>query len=527
MNLRFTNTICFAVLLAFTVACQDTMPSRQTITKGSASDDILICPEGQEVVSEIVDNQIVETCQDIKVNRPTDAVFWKTDFCACKDSVAVSYGNCSSFCAGKKTSGAETLFANFRVTEAISLGGLGNMYAWCSVALEGDAQNPECEIEAKDSSGNITTIEVTIPPNSNSLQANIQDKLQSDKAYILTLVERSTGAKSDSVQFIKYTSEIPISVLGPLKNIPVSQYSCILRNPEQDTSTGDLYFMSAYRQHFYFIQRMPPDPLPPGIMDIACHDIFNPLYGTNDDPLYPRLETVPGIFNLWDNTDPRFYDNNNNGNMDVNDIIVQKSKNFGATINPSSNFFTAFRWQTTPLIQTEENNNNGSETEANAVGDLGYYMSPWIDQTTFKAYCVNSTHYNSDNPLFKALRDVIGVDTEGLYVGEKIAESSDEAETTAAYRDLLLIREADLKSVWFYLNGSVPTRPTENNVANNAIFFYYPLNKASPYVKTSTQRLYRIRSAKELNGQENSTTPGGSPTSYPPHDRRIGCVPKF
>jgi len=282
--------------------------------------------------------------------------------------------------------------------------------------------------------------------------------------------------------------------------------------------------MTAYRQHFYFIPRMPPDPLPPGIMDLACHDIFNPLYGNNDDALYPRLETIPGIFNLWDNTDPRFYDNNGNGNMDVNDIIVQKAKNFGGSINPSTNFFTPFRWQSTPLIQTEDDN---SEDDVEAVSDLGYYMSPWIDQTTFKAYCVNATHYNSDNPLFKALRDVIGVDTEGLYVGEKIAESSDEAETTAAYRDLLLIREADLKAVWFYLNGNVPTRPSEINVANNAVFFYYPLNKASPYVKTSTQRLYRVRSAKELNGQENSTTPGGTPTTYPPHDRRIGCVPKF
>jgi len=217
MNLRFTNIICFGILLALSVACQDTMPSRQTITKGSSADDVLVCPEGQEIVSEIVEDQIVETCQDIKVNRPTDAVFWKTDFCACKDAAAISYGNCASFCAGKNTSGAETLFANFRVTEAISLSGLGNLYAWCSVALEGDSQNPECEVEAKDSSGNVTSIEVTIPPNSNSVQANIPGQTFSiDKAYILTLVERSTGAKSDSIQFIKFSSEIPISVLGPI-----------------------------------------------------------------------------------------------------------------------------------------------------------------------------------------------------------------------------------------------------------------------------------------------------------------------
>ncbi|MCM2349197.1 MAG: hypothetical protein NDI69_04195 [Bacteriovoracaceae bacterium] len=531
MNSRFTyisRTFLVTCLLGLSVACQDTLPNRQTITKSSAADDELVCPEGQEVVSETVDGEVLENCQDIPPTRPTGAVFWKTDFCACKDSKPVSYGNCSATCAGRNTGGAETLFANFRVTEAISLGGLGNMYAWCKVNLPGDEQNPECEIEARDEQGNISYIEVIIPANSNSLQANIQDKLSYDKAYVLTLVEKSTGAKSDSIQFVKYSSELPLPVLGPLKNIPISQYTCLIRPAEYDSNTNDAYYNTAYRQHFYFMPRLPPDPLPPGTDGIVCHDIFNPLYGMVDDPLYPRLETIPGIFNLWDDTDPRFYDNNGNGALDVNDAIVQKTKNFGGSIPADSKFFTPFVWQMAPAIEDED---GSTDSEASAPKSLGYYMAPWIDQTSFKSYCLSSTHYNSDNALYKAMRDIIGVDTEGIYVGEKAAESISGTDgTIAGLKDLILIRETDLKAVWFYLSSGVPTAPTEDNVANHAVYFYYPLNKASPFVKTSTQRIYRVRSAQELNGSSggsSSTSPDGSLSTFPPHDRKIGCVPKF
>lgn len=529
MNSRFYNfTRSFWVLclLGLSVACQDTMPDRQTITKGSSTDEVLECPEGQEKVSETVDGEVIESCQEIPPTRPTNAVFWKTDFCACKDSKPVSYGNCTSTCAGKNTGGAETLFANFRVTEAISLGGLGNMYAWCKVNLPGDEQNPECEIEAKDEQGNISYIEVTIPTNTNSLQANIQDKLDYDKTYVLTLVEKTTNAKSDAIQFIKFSSEIAIPVLGPLKNVPVSQYTCLIRDPLIDSSTNDSYYNTAYRQHFYFIPRLPPSPLPPGTIGIVCHDIFNPLYGSVDDELYPRLETVPGIFNLWDNTDPRFYDNNGNGALDVNDAIIQKTKNFGGTIPADSKFFTQFTWQTSPNIESED----GSSSDEEIVPQpLGYYMAPWIDQTTFKSYCLTTAQYNSDNALFKAMRDIIGVDTEGIYIGEKSPETVvGENGTVPGLKDYILIRETDLKAVWFYLQGGVPTAPTEDNVSNHAVYFYYPLNKASPFVKTSTQRIYRVRSAAELNNAASGgSTSNGTPSTFPPHDRKIGCVPKF
>ncbi|MFP5384707.1 MAG: hypothetical protein ACLGHN_01420 [Bacteriovoracia bacterium] len=527
---NLTRTVWVLCLLGFFVSCQDTLPQRSTITPGSTSDDIPTCPEGQELVEDTIEGQGNEPdekvliCKDKPLVRPDNAVFWKSNFCACKNGKPVSYGNCSSYCSGKATDDTETLFADFSVTEDISLGGLGNMYAWCKTPFEGDEQNPECELQAKDENNNITYLEVNVPLNSNSMTVNIGG-LANDKTYVLTLVEKVSGAKSNSVQMIKFSSDTTLPVLGPLKNAPVTQYTCMVREFSTAEGTGDIYYDTAYRLHFYFVPRVPPNPVPAGNSNLICHDIFNPLYGIVDQELYPRFEQLPGVFNLWDTTDPRFYDNNGNGSIDVNEAIIQKTKSFGGSIPLDTNFFQTFSWPGSPQLEEDAGDTNTTQS-------LGYFMAPWIDQTTFKSYCLNSTHYNSTNPLFKAMRDIIGVDTEGLYIGEKAPETVQDSDGnfTSGFPDYILIRETDLKQVWFYLKNGVPTVPTDTNVTNEAVYFYYPLNKASPFVRTSTQRIFRVKGASELNDQSNLTngaTSSGSTTTFPPHDRKIGCVPKF
>ncbi|WPU63888.1 hypothetical protein [Peredibacter starrii] len=517
---KFLQILTLLALSAIMVACQDTIPKRSLITPGSSTDK----PTCTDVPEEVTED--LPKCDDDTPTRPTGAIYFKSDFCACKDSKPVSYGNCSSFCAGKNTSGAETFFANFTVTEDISLSGLGNVYAWCTTPFSTDTANPECKLEAKDDQGNITYVAVDNILNSNSIKANIQDDLAYDKTYVLTLVEMTSKARSNSIQMVKFSTDVSSPTLGPLKNAPISQYTCMVREFSTDDSTGDIYYDQAYRMHFYFIPRMPPTPIPAGNSNLICHDIFNPLYGAVDSELYPRFETIPGVFNLWDTTDPRFYDNNGSGGIDVNELIIQKTRNFGGTVPTGTNFFATFSWPGSPTLSEDAGNTT------NTTQPLGYYMAPWIDQSTYKSYCLNSTHYNSSNPLFKAMRDIIEVDTEGLYIGEKAAETVTDSNgnTTTGFKDYILIRETDLKAVWFYLKSNVPTAPTDDNVANNAVYFYYPLNKASPFVKTSTQRIFRVRGANELgnsNVSSGGSTSTGSTTSYPPHDRKIGCVPKF
>jgi hypothetical protein len=516
LNIKKLKAIGLGIMSILLVGCQDTIPNRALIdsaaqTTGGTTGG------GSGIVTPV---------------RPDNAIKFKPNFCGCKDGKAITYGNCGSFCAGKNTAGAGILYAEFNLNEEITLNTkLVNLNGWCNTSITETNTNPKCVLRATDDEITQTNLEVEMGTSTNSLKINI-DKLLEDRAYVLTLVESSSGAKSDSIQIIKYSTDIPLTTLGPIKNSPITQYTCLWRPPSVDTNNGDIYNDAAFRMHFYFIPRMPPSPIPSG-NDYICHDYLNPLYGAIDDVLFPRLEAISGIFNLWDTTDPRFYDNNGNKYDDINDIIIQKAKNFGATnIPPTTRYFEPF-YELVSLDETvaQSSSTSGSTSGSSSSGaaatkkSLGYFMAPWIDQTTFRAYCLNSSHYNSSNPLFKAMRDIIGVDTEGIYVGVKAPETVIDRDGVAlqAPNDYIFIRETDLKKVWFYMKAGVPTVPTDSNVASVPVYFYYPLNIASPFVRTSTQKIYQVKGATELAGQTLTATAG----NYPPHDRRVGCIPKF
>lgn len=515
---RFHQTLLLIICVTM-AACQDSLPDRASITPQKA-----LGSGGTTTPTPTTDQ-----------TRPDGAISFKSDFCACKDNKAVSYGNCSSFCATKSTNGVVTFFANFNVTEAISLGGLGSVYGWCKTALTPkDGQQstvPHCILEAKDDDGNVIPIDITPVANSNSITATLDEKkILDDRTYVFTLVESTSGARSDSIQIIKFSPDFPMPILGPLKNAPISQYSCILRQSATDNQTGDVYFQTATRIHFYFLPRIPPQPIPPGTPGFICHDIFNPLYGSIDDMLYPRLELIPGVFNLWDNSDPRFYDNDGDKVADIDEIINQKIRNFGGTpptissANGQSVYFTSF-----PTLADAAASVSGGNASTNTQS-VGYFVKPWVD-SNFKAFCPTSVQYNSSNPFFQALRDVVGVDMEGIYVGVKAPETiTVNGQTSVGPSDYVFLTETNLKKVWFYLKNGVPTAPTDSNVANVAVYFYYPLNPSAPFVKSSTQRIYQVKSAAELNNpsaSSGSSSSTGAASSYPPHDRRLGCIPKF
>ncbi len=514
--LKFIKSLLTCMMLMMLVACQDTVSPRSTISNDTSTDDTPTCTTDQNL------DATTKTCVDKEIVRPTGAVSFVDDFCICKNSKPVAYGSCSNFCAGKSTAEA-TLYANFKVTADIALTSYKNVAGWCTGVILSQPGTPSCSIVAKSSDGDEKAYAVTL--NGNSLTANVESLLE-DKTYILTLKENTSGAISDSVQVIRFSVDPSVATLGTLKNAPISQYTCVVKSLSTQTNgtDTDIYSDAAYRLHFYFLPSTPPNPIPVGTSTLVCHDYLNPLYGAADDELYPRLELIQGVFNLWDKMDPRFFDNNGNTFLDVNDLIISKTRNFGATIPAGTSFFAKFSWPGSPTLSTSAGNSTATNQS------IGYYMAPWIDSNTYKSYCLTSTNYNSSNALFKAMRDVIGVDTEGLYVGQKSAETING--TTAGVADYILIREADLKSVWFYMNNSVPTAPTDANVANVAVYFYYPLNKTTPFVRSSGQRLYRVRSASELStssttSSNSGSTSTGTPSSVPPHDRKIGCIPKF
>jgi hypothetical protein len=146
-------------------------------------------------------------------------------------------------------------------------------------------------------------------------------------------------------------------------------------------------------------------------------------------------------------------------------------------------------------------------------------MTPWIDQTTFRAYCPKQAHYFSSNQLFAAMRDIIGVDTEGLYVAKQEGAI-----------DYILVRESLLKQIWFYIENGQHIEPNNNTIVGKQIQFYWPADVNSPFVRKSHQQLFTIKSANELSTGTASTSQqssNGSPMSYPPHDKRLGCIPSL
>lgn len=463
--------------------------------------------------------------------RPDGAISFKQDFCACKDTKSIILSNCASFCSNKNTNGAEILFFNFTVSEAISLdSSLQTVSGWCSTPI-GESKNPSCVLEAKGEDGSTVSISFNSTGNKNGVfQANIGGNLDFDKTYIVTLKETTSQAKSNSIQVRKISDNPADTVLGPLEITPVIQYSCILRTLTQDSNNGDIFYDNAFRYHFYFTEKTRPDPIPSGTSNLFCHDIAK--LGTTDDITYPRLEESPGAFSVWNNLDSRFYDLDGTGTMDVNELIQKKVKEQGVTLSSAPNLFLPYPSNVSPIQNTSSGNNNTGSV-------LGYYMTPWIDTTTFLAYCPNQSYYYSSNAIFIALRDLVGVDTEGLYVAKREPEAYKDSTgaTVTATDDFVFVRETEVKKTWFYLKNGLPTQPVNNTTLKNfKILFYYPYDFTSPYVKKSYQRTYTITAPTDVasgsSGTSSSSTlpsgtssPTGVQTSYPTHDNRIGCVP--
>ena len=120
------------------------------------------------------------------------------------------------------------------------------------------------------------------------------------------------------------------------------------------------------------------------------------------------------------------------------------------------------------------------------------------------------------------MREVIAVDTEGLYIAK---------EDNAC--NFLLVNESVVKSIWFYVEGGQHIEPTTDTISGKQVQFYWPADSTSPFIKKSHQRVYTIKSTSDLGngcsggsaGTGGTSGSNGIPTTIPPHDKRIGCIP--
>ncbi len=472
----------------------------------------IIDAQASEEILEVVANSAGVCVSDVEeVVRPSDAVIVKNNFCSCINGKPDITANCTSTCAGTNTTVA-TLSGSVTVTEQISLntafGSPGTLSGWCTKEIDDGLVAPSCVLEVFDGSST-AQLPITVPNGSNTFSA-VLTSLAFDKTYVARIVEAGSGsgASSSSFQFKrKEQTDDQTFPDGPLKIMPVSQYTCVTRSGKIEN--GDDLFNNAARVHYYFPSSDEPTAMPPGNNFLICHDIN--LHGNTDSSLFPRLELIPQHFAVWDQSDIRFVDQNGDSQPDINTIVAQKLKeDHGVT--QTTNIFSLFSWPNRP---------DSSATPPN----VGFFMTPWINPQTGRGFCPTDTEYNGTEPLFKVLKEVVGIDTEGIYLAEKEPELIDideEGTAVQAPQDILIIREGLLKKIWFYYENGVYYTPNQTTAGQKTVRFYWPADTLNPHVKKSDQRLYTVRSPETIGAGGSST--GLSSTLRPP-DKRFGCVP--
>ena len=510
---KFVKLFLGVFILTFFVSCiEDNIPrNRPDLDIGELGTDV--DPDEIDVIEEIEDNS---------TKRPDQAIIINSDHCACADGKSIGIGNCASTCQSKSTAQTKQFFFNVKFSAQFFQDGFEDVHGFCST--QENEPNAGCEIEVKAQNGSLLPpLEIVPAPGQTSFSIDI-GALPERQTLRLAIIERSSGAKSTSVQ-LKLGVNEEIDVIGsPLALMPINEYTCMLRSnpPSFDPNDGSLLLDIVNRFHFYFIPESRPEPLQQASLPLVyCHDLeVSPSIPLSS----PLLEETTGVFTLWNKSDPRFFDLDANKTMKINEIIEANIELQGIGVNTTPDLFFPLNF---PSGFNDGDVTAGSEATDTSVSmtssTLGFAMTPFIDDRTFKAFCPTREHYYSSSPIFKAMREVISVDTEGLYAAKQ-----------ENICDFILLKQSLLEKIWFYKEGGKHIKPTDSTILGKQIQFYWPADIKYPHVKKSHQRTYTLKSADELNSPSNCGTEevtsstqnsDGVKTSFPPHDKRLGCIP--
>ncbi len=456
--------------------------------------------------------------------RPEKSVFVKPDYCSCLNGKRDILNQCDNFC--KSTTEGPTLYGSVNLGEKIILNEtLGSLERWCNAEIPGvPGVSPKCVLELTNGSSK-EIIDINIQPGSNNFTANI-NTLKINITYVARIVETGSGtnnASSDSFQ-IRRVPPPPSSTIfpGPLRVTPINQYACVTRVGESDPNTRSNYFNLMATNHYYYDPRVKPPVGPPNAF-VYCYD--RDQYGPIDRITFPRLELVPKALSLWDKNDVRFSDTNGDGKMDINNLIdAEMALIYGVTV--TTDYFVPFKWPVAPSISAEGTEGGAEPT----VSTLGYIMRVFIDPYSGNGKCPTQADYFGPDLTFQALRGVIGVDTEAVYIGarEKETLTNPDGTTTEIPPDIILIKESVLKEIWFYYENNLVVKPDDVTSTQQTIYFYYPPAPGyrDPYIRKSYQTLYTVRDrsalgATEASGDGETSAVQGLPTG----DKRFGCIP--
>jgi len=452
---------------------------------------------------------------DVIVNvRPTNQIDIKTDFCSCINGKSDLISDCAAICATKPVTPAPMLYLNTIMGTDIALNTkLGNLYNWCSVPLEGAAGTPQCTLSVTDGSSTINSIPVEIQPGSNSLTANIQS-LALDRTYIVKIIESKSGSNAQSKEFQIRRKTQPSednTLLGALKVAPISQYTCMGFGMNQNTVTGQITRNNFARTFFYFAANETPPPMPPtggtNQSQTVCHD--EQLHPGDDNFEYPRLELIPQLFAMWDKSDPRFI------NADSTGLVINKT----LSARLLSEYNIVAQIDIFKLISYP--NRPSSSATSSASIPMGIMMVPFSDKSGL-AFCPTQANFsNGAEPLFNLLREYMD-DTEGLFLGEKEAETIKDGASFKTVYGTMFVTETILKNYAFYIENGIKIKATPSTMNTKTIYYYWPTSPTMDPLIAGNRKLFTVRAPNTLFGN----VPTGLPTSAVPTDKRIGCIPK-
>ena len=510
------DTLCQDVYDLTSFSCEQTCRSTNHIASDDEREQTLVQLDAALEQENITSEQYQEIIDDInsaenglciagsEILRPSDAIFIHNDFCACKNSQPDIVNDCASFCSLTSDENS-TLYGTVRLTSAVlSNPALGSLERWCNAEIpESTLTSPGCFLEVTDKS-TTESLAINLTPNGDNFTVNIES-LNYETIYLASIVESQSGSNARTSTFQIYKKRFdPTEPIGPLKIMPVSQYSCITRQATEIDQTID--FERFARIHFYFASNTSPSSLPPDTKTTICHDIN--LYGNDDSPLYPRLELISQQFALWDIADIRFT-LNDSGQPSINDEIERLLQERTNTTRELS-IFNVINWPNVPTI---------ADLEERGPPPMGLFMLPWINPQSGRPFCPTQEDYNGNDPIFNILKEIVGVNTEGLYLAESepISQSNNNS-----VRDIIIIREGLLTKIWFYYENYQHLIPDELTSNSKTIHFYWPADIDDPYIKKSTQTIYTIRYPTDI-GRSDITS--GLTSTIKPTDKRFGCAP--
>lgn len=458
-------------------------------------------------LSEIIANMdsAPEVCVlNTRVFRPDNEVFIESGFCACQAGKPASINDCAAFCQ-TKTQANITLFGKVQVGPNIQFNDeLGNLEGWCNNEIsQSTFTGPACQLEVFD--GDSTQfLNMNIAGNSFNVAL---DTLNKEKTYVARIRETQSGSNVSSNPFQFYLKDFDDSdptPEGPLKIMPVSQYTCIFLARQNEPVES---FTEYARRHFYFASANKPPSLPPNEELTKCHDYQQ--HGQPDSPLYDRLELIPQHFAVWDQSDIRFNDGDVDGIIDINEEVTQEFRDRSGNANAELNLFSLFQWPNIPNIPNFKDI---------VTANLGFIMIPFVDANN-RGECPTQEDYISDNTIYQIVGEKVGVDTEGIFMAE--SEPYLDANGSSII-DIIMIRENELKQVWFYFENEQHFVPDPVTAASKTIHFYWPLDTNAPYIRKSDQIIYTVRFPDQIgkNGVQTGIVEGVRPP-----DKRFGCIP--